>query len=284
MLLLKPDCCRRYLLVVAAFIFAVADLYSLQTELQPGLNADKQAPATEAAYDVATIKPADVSRDGRRWVGFLPTGLTVKNLPLQMLIREAFALEDDRILGAPAWVKSSRFDIEAKVAESEIPAVKNMTVDQRKAMLRPLLQDRFDLKFHYESRTLPVYELVIGKGGSKMKVFDPPGNPATNGLRLTGRGHLQAQGISMEVFVSDLSKEVSRTVLDKTGLTGKYDFALEWQPDDALPIAGNDNGLPQNSVDSSLFTAVQELGLKLEPRKEPLRVLVIDHVEPPSPN
>ena len=216
---------------------------------------------------------------------FLPTGLSVKNMPLQMLIREAFALEDDRILGAPAWVKNSRFDIEAKVAESDIPKVKNMTIDQRKAMLRPLLQERFDLKFHYESRTLPIYVLVIGKGGSKMKVFEPPGNPATIGLRSTGRSHLEAQGIPMEVLVSDLSKEVSRTVLDRTGLTGKYDFVLEWQPDDAPPIAGNDNGLPQNSIDSSLFTAVREqLGLKLEPRKEPVKVLDIDHVELPSPN
>jgi hypothetical protein len=128
MVLLKPDCYRRSLLIFAGFIFVFANVYSLQTELQPGLNVDvdKEAPAPEAAYDVATIKPADASRDSRRWVGFLPTGLSVKNMPLQMLIREAFALEDDRILGAPAWVKNSRFDIEAKVAESDIPTVKNM--------------------------------------------------------------------------------------------------------------------------------------------------------------
>jgi uncharacterized protein (TIGR03435 family) len=273
------------MLVVAGFILVFANLYSLQTELQPGLNADKEAPAAEAAYDVATIKPADASRDARRWVGFLPTGLSVKNLPLQMLIREAFALEDDRISGAPAWVKNSRFDIEAKVAESDIPTVKNMTIDQRKAMLRPLLQERFDLKFHYESRTLPLYVLVIGKGGSKLKVFEPPGNPTTNGLRSTGRGRLEAQGIPMEAVASVLSKEVGRTVLDETRLNGKYDFTLEWEPDDAPPVAGNDNGLAQDSVAPSLFTALQEqLGLKLEPRKGPIRVMVIDHVEPPTPN
>lgn len=138
MVLLKPN--RRSLLVVAAFILVVANLYPLQTELQPGLNADKEAPAAKAAYNVATIKPADASRDGRGWVGFLPTGLSVKNMPLQMLIREGFALEDDRILGAPAWVKNSRFDIEAKVGESDIPTVKNMTVNQRRAMLRPLFR------------------------------------------------------------------------------------------------------------------------------------------------
>lgn len=119
MVLLKPN--RRSLLVVAAFILVVANLYPLQTELQPGLNADKEAPAAKAAYNVATIKPADASRDGRGWVGFLPTGLSVKNMPLQMLIREGFALEDDRILGAPAWVKTVDSTLKRKSANQTSP-------------------------------------------------------------------------------------------------------------------------------------------------------------------
>jgi uncharacterized protein (TIGR03435 family) len=89
----------------------------------------------------------------------------------------------------------------------------------------------------------------------------------------------------MEAVVSVPSQEVGRTVLDETRLNGKYDFTLEWEPDDAPPVAGNDNGLAQDSVAPSLFTALQEqLGLKLEPRKGPIRVMVIDHVEPPTPN
>jgi uncharacterized protein (TIGR03435 family) len=206
-------------------------------------------------------------------------------MPVLFLLREAFGLEDDRILGAPAWVKTDRFDIEAKVGESDVPKVKTMTVDQRRLMLRPFLQDRFNLKFHYEDKVLPVYALVIAKSGSKMTEFKPPGDPATNGLRYTGRGHLAARGTAMEFAVSFLSQQVGRTVVDKTGLTGKYDFTLEWEPDDAPPMAGNDNGAHPDSGKPSIFTAVQDqLGLRLEPQKAPISVLIIDHIDLPSPN
>jgi len=220
-----------------------------------------------------------------RLVAHTPTGLSVKNMPVLFLIREAFGLEDDRIVGAPGWVNTDRFDIEAKVGASDISRLKTMTVDQRRLMLRPFLQERFHLEFHYESKVLPVYSLVIGKGGSRMKQFEPPGNPATNGLRYLGRGHLEARGTEMEFVVSVLSQQVGRTVLDKTGLTGKYDFTLEWEPDDAPPMAGNDNGLPVDSAKASIFMALQEqLGLKLEPQKDTISVLVIDHIEAPSEN
>jgi uncharacterized protein (TIGR03435 family) len=123
-----------------------------------------------------------------------------------------------------------------------------------------------------------------------MKVFAPPGNPATNGLHSMGRGHLEAQGTSMEWLIRDLSQELRRTVVDKTGLTGKYDFTLEWEPDDALASAtggdnGNDNTSPPGLGGASLLTALREqLGLKLESQKSPVQVIVIDHIEMPSPN
>lgn len=243
-------------------------------------------------FEVATIKPAQAG-NGMRWVGFPPTGLSVKNMPVQMLVREAFGFEDDRILGEPGWVKMDRFDIEAKVAASDAPKLQKLTRDQRSLMLRPLLEDRFNLKFHYETKVLPFYALVIARGGLKMKEFEPPGNPATNGLRYTGRGRLESQGTQIEFLSHVLSQQIGRTVLDKTGLTGKYDFTLEWEPDDAPPMAGsveggrsrNDNGRPPDSGRPSLFTALQEqLGLKLESEKGPISVIVIDHIEAPSPN
>jgi bla regulator protein blaR1 len=235
-------------------------------------------------FEVATIKPAQAP-DGGRFVGHSPTGLTLKNMAVLFLLREAFGLEDDRILGAPAWVKTDRFDIEAKVGESDIPRLKTMSIDQRRLMLRPFLQDRFNLKFHYENKVLPVYALVIAKGGSKMKEFKPPGDPATNGLRYNGRGHLGAHGTSMEFTVSFMSQQLGRTIVDKTGLTGKYDYTLEWEPDDAPPMAMNDNGLPLDSGKASIFTALQEqLGLRLEPQKDAISVLVIDQIEHPSAN
>jgi uncharacterized protein (TIGR03435 family) len=257
--------------------------YAKQT--LPSTQVDQQpTPIVIPNFEVATIKP-DKASNGPRFVGHTPIGLTVKNMPVQFLLREAFGLEDDRILGAPGWVKTDRFDIEAKVSESDVAKLKTMTVDQRRSMLGPFLQDRFNLKFHYESKVLPIYALVLAKGGSKMKKFEPPGDPATNGLRYTGRGHLEAHGTLMEFAVSVLSQQVGRTIVDKTGLTGKYDFTLEWEPDDAVPMAANDNSPPGDSGKASIYTALQEqLGLKLEPQRDPISVLVIDHIEAPSEN
>lgn len=251
---------------------------------KPPAQTDQQRTPTDIQFEVATIKP-DKASGGPRFVGHTPSGLTVKNMPVLFLLREAFGLEDDRILGAPAWVKTDRFDIEAKVGESDTPRLKTLTIDQRRWMLRPFLEDRFNLKFHYEDKVLPVYVLVVTKGASRMKAFRPPGDPATNGLRYTSRGHIEAHGTSMEFAVSVLSQQVGRTIVDKTGLTGKYDFTLEWEPDDSPPIEGSDNGLPVDSGRASIFTALQEqLGLKLEPQKEAISVLVIDQIGPPSAN
>jgi bla regulator protein blaR1 len=136
-----------------------------------------------------------------------------------------------------------------------------------------------------KTKVLPVYALVIAKGGSKMKEFQPPADPATNGLRYNGRGHLEAHGTSMEFTVSYMSQHLGRTVIDKTGLTGKYDYTLESEPDDAPPMAMNDDGPPPDSGKASIFTALQEqLGLKLVPQKDAISVLVIDQIEHPSAN
>ncbi len=274
------------LLITVASMSSVIRISHGQAGVQPDSSAAQYLPVPLPDYEVAAIKPAN-GGNGMHFVAHTPTGLTVRNEPVQFLIREAFGLDDDRILGAPGWVKTARFDIEAKVDESNAPGLKKLTVHERRLMLRPFLEERFHLKFHYETKVLPVYALVIAKGGSKMKEFVPPGDPARNGLRYTGRGHVEARGTSMEFVVPVLSQQVGRTVLDKTGLLGKYDFTLEWEPDDAPPIltGSNESALPPDSIGSSLFTAIQEqLGLKLESQKGPVSVLVIDTIELPSPN
>ena len=268
---------------------AVILLFAAATAQQAANVANNEPPEKGPGFEVATIKPAEAG-NGMSWVGVPPTGLTVKNVPLHMLLREAFGFEDDRILGAPAWVTTARFDIEAKVADPDLPAWGKLTFEERRRMLQPLLEDRFKLKFHYETKILPVYALVIAKGGSKMKEFQPPGDPQTNGLRQTGRGHIEAQGIGMGPVSHELSQQVGRTVLDRTGLTGKYNFTLDWEPDDPALMAGDaqsgqPGSPPPDSGNPSLFTAVQEqLGLKLESQKGPVSVVVIDHIEGPSPN
>jgi uncharacterized protein (TIGR03435 family) len=138
-------------------------------------------------------------------------------------------------------------------------------------MVQALLADRFQLKLHTETRTLPAYDLVLAKGGSKLLPSE------SNGKSIgVSRTHFNGQGLGMTSIAEELSKIAGRVVVDKTALTGRYDLKLQWTPDDG---AAGDTDAP------TLFTAIQEqLGLKLEPAKEPVPVLVVDHVEQPSPN
>jgi uncharacterized protein (TIGR03435 family) len=257
---------------------------------QHDASGSKDAPALLPGFEVSTVKP---NKEGGMFMRrFTPDGVSIKNIPIQVLLRDAFEVEDDRILGAPTWVNTKRFDIEARVTEVDVPKLDKLTVRQRGLMLRSLLKDRFNLKFHQESRALPVYALVIAKGGSKMKQSTSD-NPMANGLRLMGAGHLESKGVAIEFLAQLLSRQLGRTILEETGLTGKYDYTLEWLPDAASPMAGvgeggqqeNRNVPPPNSSGSSLFTALQEqLGLRLESKKGPVSVIVIDHIEEPSPN
>jgi uncharacterized protein (TIGR03435 family) len=252
-------------------------------------------------FTVASIKP-DKSGPGMVRLMFTPDGFSATNVSLQMILREAYGVEDDEIIGAPSWVKSDNFDIEAKVDGSDVDQLGKLGFEQRKLMFRPLLADRFKLKFHYETRELPVYVLTIAKNGPKLKESqpDPAGPPGPAGMRgkhmmrLMGMGHLEAQGISVTLLTHELSRQLGRTVIDKTGLTGNYDFGLQWTPDlgtgptfkgpQGGPSAG-DNGAAPDASGPTIFTAIQEqLGLKVESQKGPVRVMVIDHVEPPSAN
>ena len=248
-------------------------------------------------FEVATIKPTQSDENGtmrRR----MPDGIAMTGVPVQMLLTEGFGMEDDRIIGAPGWAKSDRFDIQGKVSEEDAPKLKRLTPDQRGIMLQTLLEDRFKLKFHHETRELPVYALVIENGGSKLK-GSKPDDPTLNGghglhMMSMGSGDFEAQGASIGMLIQALSLQVRRTIVDETGLAGNYDFRLKWVPDDAPPVMagagsagapGNEGATPPDAVGPSLFTALEEqLGLKLEPQKGPIDVIIIDHIEKPSEN
>jgi uncharacterized protein (TIGR03435 family) len=258
----------------------------------PAIAAD--ASAVVPAFEVASIKP-NKSDNGMIRIMFTPDGVSYTGVPLQILLRETLGIEDDRILGEPAWVKSDRFDIEAKVDASDAAKLKDLKFDQRRSMLLPLLADRFSLKFHHETRELPLYELVLAKGGSKMTEFKPedPVNPKPKGWMSMGRGKIEGREVPVEQLVHILAQQLGRTVQDKTGLTGNYTYQLQWTPDDAPPpTARNANSTssagdptPPDAIGPSLFTALQEqLGLKLESTKGPVDVVVIDHIETPSAN
>ena len=299
------DLGKKLLLGVAGTMAVAGPLtFGLMQEPQrqaasPVVGAASKVPA----FEVASIKP-DKSGTGMTTLRTTPVGFSASNISLKALIQQAYGVEENQILGAPSWLGSERYDIEAKVASSDTDALHDLNPDQRRIMLQPLLADRFQLKVHTELKDLPVLALVVAKGGPKLheakpgdtypnglKGFDGPGGP---GMMLMRPGQLTAQGVDLWFVAKQLSQQLGRTVQDKTGLTGKYDFTLQWKPDrDPSPMPGappaGEQGpgatLSTDSSEASIFTAVQEqLGLKLESRKAPVEVLVIDHVEAPSEN
>ena len=280
---------------------------------KPASPAQVDTSANPPKYDVATIKPTSDS-DGMRRFMFTPGGISLTGIPVQMLLTEAFDVQDDHIVGAPGWVKNNRYDVEAKVSPEDAPKLDKLKFDERRAMLLPLLVERFNLKYHHETREMTSYTLVVGKGGPKMKASEvqpppntkpadaatgaKPGDPGAQQpqqrrmLRMMGPGRLDAEGSDTQMLARVLSGQLGRTVIDKTGLTGSYDYTLQWTPDNAPPPmpGGADGGTPHNdnggdAVGPSLLTAVQEqLGLKLESSKGMADVVVIDHIDLPSQN
>jgi uncharacterized protein (TIGR03435 family) len=226
-------------------------------------------------FEVASIKPSDPHSTPTRTMR--TSGRDVyANITVLILIRIAYDVQGYQIAGAPSWLGNQFFDIAAKAGGESTP-----TQAELRQMFQKLLADRFQLKVHRETRELPVYALVVGKGGVLMKESSPD---ARYSFMIPGRGHWKVSKLAMSHLAGDLTREVGRTVVDLTGLTGYYDFTLEWTPEQASLPAADGATLP-DSGGPSIFTAVQQqLGLKLESRKHPIDVLIIDQVEKPSAN
>ena len=196
--------------------------------------------------------------------------LTMTNASLRGLIRSAYDIQSFQLAGGPAWLDSDTYDIAATTGDGA-----DIAHDQYRALLRGMLTDRFRLKVHWETRQSDVYALVIAMSGSRLK--ESPDLAKESGLntnKTAHEGRMVATNAPMLYLTNRLSNQLSHPVIDKTGLQGKYDWTLVWDPD-----PGPDSTAP------SLFTAVQEqLGLKLEPQKGPVETLVIDSVERPSEN
>jgi uncharacterized protein (TIGR03435 family) len=220
------------------------------------------------AFDVASIKP-HVPTPGpfRSSANVDPEGIRYSNVTLKSAIAQAYSVASYQIAGGPEWLASERYDIVAKAAA---PAPK----PQLMLMLRSLLEDRFGVRLHQETRELPIYALLVGKSGPKIRPVEDTGATEMGG----GDNHqLTARQVSMKALAGTFSRQFGMQVVDMTGLRGVFDFNLDYAPDD---IATSDVGSAP-----SIFTAVQEqLGLRLDARKGPVEVVVIDHAERPSQN
>jgi len=249
------------------------------------------------AFEVASIKP-NHSADHRTMFQMTPGGrLTANNISVKMLMMMAYQIKDNQISGAPGWMESEHYDISAKPEGSA-------DQEQIRLMMQSLLADRFQLKFHRETKEQTIYALVVDKNGPKLKESTGEGDllgPAPEGGRgagrggrqgvRIGRGQLEAQGAQVSMLANQLSNVLGRQVIDKTGLTGSYDFKLTWAPDEnqGIRVPGDNPGAapPAAPADAgpSIFAAVQEqLGLKLESQKGPVEIFTIDHVEKASEN
>ena len=229
------------------------------------------------------------------------------NLRSRSMIAFAYHVRGFQVTGGPGWVDSDKYDIEAKVDEAETERIEKLPfherMDQYKLMLQSLFAERFQLKVSHQTREGPAYALVVTKDGPKFH-GNIAGDQSSKGVTgidgVTWRSHamgigpgeLRGYGISMAELAGELSGQVSRRVLDRTGLKGDYDISLHWTLDPGASPMGTGRGnsgadgspLPDSSG-PSIFTAIQEqLGLKLEPTKAPVGMIVIDHIERPSEN
>jgi uncharacterized protein (TIGR03435 family) len=261
-----------------------------QTSLQTG------PPAAAPAFDVASIKP-DTSDDHGISLNIQQSGrFRGTGVSLRMIMEEAYEVKDAQIIGAPPWFASDRYVIDAKPDEATSAEMQKLNPQQRKdklmLMLRALLEDRCQLTLHKETRDLPAYALVVGKSGPKFQPSPAQASDKMQGIHIR-RGEMEANEIELRVLADVLSRQLERPVVDNTGLAGKYDFKLTWAPDEHAGQMFKGAGEPGNAAappapeaaGPSIFTAVQEqLGLKLEARKSPMLVLVIDRIERPSAN
>jgi len=299
------------LFTLVALFLATVLMYATPMRAQAQTQA---APATASTtgpkmeFEVATIKPntSDIAPAAMT----TDDGIDFRNVPLGILLGVAFGMSADRIIGGPAWFYD-RYDVQAKMDGPVADALKKLNPIDRRAtrqrMFQALLTERFKMVFHRDTKELPVYLMVVAKGGPKLQEAKPAdGSPdgivSTGTLQFGQGGLITFQAMPLSAFLQILSQQVGRNVLDKTGLTGRYNFTWEFNqgagaiggrggPQSAAGGApGGVNPAPSSgaSADSeppSIFTVLQEeLGLKLDSGKGPVEVIVIDHIERPSGN
>jgi uncharacterized protein (TIGR03435 family) len=260
--------------VIASFLLlpCLTAVAWVRIPVQAGVDSN----VTPRVYEIVSIKPQKPGTPGS--FQDLPNGFRDTGVVFAALVREAYGLIlPSQVVGMPAWAESEPYDVETRVDAGTVEEWKRISEKDRwkqeQPMLQALLADRCRLRIHRETRELPLYDLVIAKGGLKMR----EAAPKEETYEYMGGGRLTAHAMTMDSLVYGLAGTDGRLIVDKTGLDDeKFDFQLTWASD-SQPATANSG--------PSLFTALEEqLGLKLVPLKGPVDVIVIDHMEKPSPN
>jgi uncharacterized protein (TIGR03435 family) len=289
--------------VFALGIIVSAALAYASLAAQPSSAQSAQTTSAQRlAFEVASVKRNTSGDQGSGISGPRAGSFTSTNVPLDRLVAWAFGVRDDQLIGLPTWTHGERYNVVAKYPNNETPSP-----DRLQLMVQTLLADRFGVKTHKESREGPTYSLVVARGDGRL---GPKLKPITidcqeyirsriaagQMVMATGRGDaptctgvtsnrfIKMSGRPIAILATALAAQVARPVIDKTGLTGNFEINVEWSPNLAAPTP-SDSALQTAAVDDgvSLFTALEEqLGLKLEPSRGAVDVLVIDHVERPT--
>jgi uncharacterized protein (TIGR03435 family) len=222
------------------------------------------------AFEVVSVRT--IPQDTRTWALRQVNPARYLSLSnVNQLITWAWSLKNYQVQGAPGWIFRDRFEIQATTGR---PA----SSDEERLMVQRLLAERFGMKVHRESREIPVYALVVGKNGPKLETAKTVDEPGHRGININP-GVMTAREATMADLADVLTTNLDRSVLDRTNLKGRYDFTLTWDPP---PVPAN--GPSWSPVGPSLFTPIRELGLRLDPQKAPVEMLVIDSIERPADN
>ena len=299
--------CGRKLLLSGAGALAVAGPVGVGLMNAPAIRAQSSG---RLQFEVASVKPHQPGDRPFAAPQFLPGGRFTSRAPLALVLALAYDLsvQNPRVSGAlPDWISSPEgaYDIEATAPEGALPESisRKDRNDRERSMLQALLADRFKLVVHHEMKEMPVYALVVGKGGPKLEKADidekdcpatPDGPPVGDGTVVChrfngGRGRgLHARAVDMADLVSWVEAWTDRPLLDKTGIKGLYKIeTTPWLPME-VATTSPPPGTKQDGADVSdlptLFTVFERLGLKMEPRKDHVEFIVIDHIEKPTMN
>jgi uncharacterized protein (TIGR03435 family) len=219
------------------------------------------------AFEVAAIKPSKAA-DQSSHSNWSNGRITMENLSVQQIIEEAYGIKYYQLAGAPGWVEAERYNIQAKAEEKVETA-------QLRIMLQALLAERFHLTVRHEKKSMTAYALVTAKGGLKVNPVEGSGSSMNH-----NNGKLTASHTDMARLADFLARRLDRPVVDETGIAGYFDFKLEWAPERGQQRPEGDGG-----AGPTIFTALTEqLGLRLETRKVPVDILVVDRIERPSDN